>query len=253
VINAADAIGARPGLVTVRTGCRHVPPSEIAVWAADPGLREGDYVFLEISDTGCGMPPETLRRIFEPFFTTKFAGRGLGLAAVLGIVRGHHGALKVTSDVDRGSVFTLFLPAGGGPQTGEPGLRPETAAWQHPGTVLVVDDEESVRAVTECVIATFGFETVGAHDGEAALATFAAAPDRFIFVLLDLVMPGLSGQEVFARLRRIRPAQRVLLVSGYSDNDTAAPFGADRHTAFLQKPFTRETLERKLRALLEDG
>jgi len=252
-INAADAIGAQPGVITLHTGCRFVHASEFAAWAADPGLPEGEYVFLEIGDTGCGMPPETLRRIFEPFFTTKFAGRGLGLAAVLGIVRGHHGALKVTSEPGRGSVFTLFLPAGEIQLEVESDGRPESAAWRHSGTALVVDDEECVRTVTEYVIATFGFDTVAAADGEAALATFAAGPDRFVFVLLDLVMPGLSGQEVFAQLRRIRPEQRVLLVSGYSENDSASPFGSDGRTAFLQKPFTREVLGQKLRVLLEDA
>jgi signal transduction histidine kinase/CHASE1-domain containing sensor protein len=251
VINAADAIGARPGLVTLRTGSRQVRASEFAAWAADPGLPEGNYVFLEISDTGCGMPPETLHRIFEPFFTTKFAGRGLGLAAVLGIVRGHRGALQVTSELGRGSAFTLFLPAGDGPSLAvESGVRPPPAVWQRSGTVLVVDDEECVRTVTEYVLATFGFDTVAAPDGEAALATFAAGPDRFVFVLLDLILPGISGRKVLARLREIRPTVRVLLVSGYSENDSASPFASDGLTAFLQKPYTRETLERKLRELL---
>jgi signal transduction histidine kinase/CheY-like chemotaxis protein len=252
VINAADAIGARPGLVTLRTGRRYVRASEFAAWAADPGLPEGNYVFLEIGDTGCGMPPETLRRIFEPFFTTKFAGRGLGLAAVLGIVRGHRGALQVTSELGRGSAFTLFLPAGSAALATESDVRPQPAAWQRSGTVLVVDDEECVRTVTEYVLATFGFDTVAAPDGEAALAAFAAEPDRFVFVLLDLIMPGLSGKKVLPRLRQIRPAVRVLLVSGYSENDSASPFASDGLTAFLQKPYTREMLERKLRELLED-
>jgi len=252
VINAADAIGARPGLVTLRTGSRNVRANEFAAWAADPGLPEGNYVFLEISDTGCGMPPETLHRIFEPFFTTKFAGRGLGLAAVLGIVRGHRGALQVTSELGRGSAFTLFLPAGGAALAAGSGVRPQSAAWKRSGTVLVVDDDECVRTVTEYVLATFGFDTVAAPDGEAALAAFAAGPDRFVFVLLDLIMPGLSGKKVLARLREIRPAVPVLLVSGYSENDSASPFVSDGVTAFLQKPFTRETLERKLRALLKD-
>jgi signal transduction histidine kinase/CHASE1-domain containing sensor protein/CheY-like chemotaxis protein len=252
VINAADAIGAQPGVITLRSGSRYVRANEFAAWAADPGLPEGEYAFLEIGDTGCGMPPETLRRIFEPFFTTKFAGRGLGLAAVLGIVRGHRGALQVTSELGRGSVFTLFLPAGSAPVPVESGGRPAATAWQHSGTVLVVDDEECVRTVTEYVLATFGFDTVAAADGEAALATFAAEPDRFVFVLLDLVMPGLSGKQVLVRLRQIRPKQRVLLVSGYSDNDSASPFASDGCTAFLQKPYTREVLGRKLRTLLDD-
>jgi signal transduction histidine kinase/CheY-like chemotaxis protein len=252
VINAADAIGAQPGVITLHTGCRYVRATEFAAWAADPGLPEGEYAFLEIGDTGCGMPPETLRRIFEPFFTTKFAGRGLGLAAVLGIVRGHRGALQVTSELGRGSVFTLFLPAGSAQLPVESGAPPAAAAWQHSGTVLVVDDEECVRTVTEYVLATFGFDTVPAADGEAALAAFAAKPDRFVFVLLDLILPGISGRKVLDRLREIRPDVPVLLVSGYSENDSASPFAADGVTAFLQKPYTRETLERKLRALLGD-
>ena len=249
VINAADAIGAHPGVVTLRTGSRFVRTSELASWAADSGLPEGDYVFLEIRDTGCGMPPETLRRIFEPFFTTKFAGRGLGLAAVLGIVRGHHGALQVTSEVGSGSTFTLYLPVGGATIATEPDVPSESTAWRHSGTALVVDDEECARTVTEYVLATFGFDTVAVADGEAALAIFAAEPDRFVFVLLDLIMPGLSGKKVLARLREIRPEVRVLLVSGYTENDSASPFASGGPTAFLQKPYTRDALERKLRAL----
>jgi len=253
VINAADAIGVRPGTVTLRTGSRFVRVTEFAAWAADPGLPEGDYVFLEVGDTGCGMPPETLSRIFEPFFTTKFAGRGLGLAAVRGIVRGHRGALQVTSELGRGSVFTLFLPAGGPELAAESDVRPESAGWRCAGTALVVDDEECVRTVTAYVLATFGFDTVAAADGESALAAFAAEPDRFDFVLLDLVMPGLSGKKVLARLREIRPDVRVLLVSGYTENDSASPFASGGPTAFLQKPYTRDALERKLRALWGDA
>ena len=253
VITAADAIGARPGVVSLRTGSRFVRASEFAAWAADPGLPEGDYVYLEIGDTGCGMSPETLRRIFEPFFTTKFTGRGLGLAAVLGIVRGHRGALQVTSELGRGSIFTLFLPAGGASFTTGSDIPPESTAWRRSGTALVVDDEECVRTVTEYVLATFGFDTVAAADGEAALAAFAAEPDRFVFVLLDLIMPGLSGKTVLARLREIRPEVRVLLVSGYTENDSASPFAAGGPTAFLQKPYTRDALERKLRALWGDA
>lgn len=252
VLNAADASADRGGEIVVRTGEVRVTRAELAECAAGAELPEGTYVFLEVEDHGVGMTPEVRAKIFDPFFTTKFAGRGLGLAAVLGIVRGHGGALRVRSKPGEGSTFRLLLPplAGGGamPPATAP-ARPVRAGLK--GEVLVVEDEENVRTVVSTMLRVLGLRVEVAADGETALARFAAEPTRFTLVMLDLLMPGMTGEQTLERLRAIRPELRALLMSGYSEGDVLGRVGGEaRHTAFLAKPFTREALERALRELL---
>jgi len=252
VLNAADASADRGGEIVVRTGEVRVTRAELAECAAGAELPEGTYVFLEVEDHGVGMTPEVRAKIFDPFFTTKFAGRGLGLAAVLGIVRGHGGALRVRSKPGEGSTFRLLLPplAGGGamPPAAAP-ARPVRAGLK--GEVLVVEDEENVRTVVSTMLRVLGLRVEVAADGETALARFAAEPTRFTLVMLDLLMPGMTGEQTLERLRAIRPDLRALLMSGYSEGDVLGRVGGEaRHTAYLAKPFTREALERALRELL---
>ena len=254
VINASEAIGDHPGTITLTTGLVRAD----APWLADAqpvgNFPLGDYVSLEVSDTGCGMTPEVRARIFEPFYTTKFTGRGLGLAAVLGIVRGHGGALKIQSEPGRGSTFQLLLPIAPGVAVAEPVPGGPTApGWRGTGQVLVVDDEETVRTVVARVLESLGFTVTLAADGREAVAIFAALPDAFALVVMDLTMPHMDGVEAIAELHRLRPAQRVMLMSGYSEHDLAATF-ADRGVAgFLQKPFELPTLRDKIRAVFEPG
>ncbi|MBI5380839.1 MAG: CHASE domain-containing protein [Opitutae bacterium] len=250
VINASDAIGQRPGTITVRTGFRAFTAAELQACAIGRELPPGDFVFLEVTDTGSGMSPETLARIFEPFFTTKFAGRGLGLAAVLGIVRSHGGALQVESEPGRGTRFALLLPPAA--PNAAPAHLPTAndGTWRHSGAALVVDDEEPVRNITARLLKTFGLHSVTAPDGEQALALFKSSPQRFEVAVIDLIMPGLTGEETLIQLRQIRPDLRVLIISGYCDKlDSTAASSTSAPTEFLQKPFTREALEKKLRTL----
>jgi len=249
VINAADAVGERPGEIHITTGVRTFDREFLRAARDGDALTPGEYVFVEVRDNGCGMAPETIAKIFDPFFTTKFAGRGLGLAAVRGIVRGHQGALHVASTPGQGSTFTLLLP----PSTRTiAAIEPASvAARQYSGKVLVIDDEATVREATAGLMLTFGFTVVTADSGPAGIAQFCAGAEDFVLVLLDLTMPGLNGEDTLAALRAVAPGVRVLLISGYSENARAAGLAGGGPLGFLQKPFTREALEGKLRELLD--
>ncbi len=249
VINASEAIGDKPGLIRIRTGVVHADKNyfEKVFMAAD--LPAGDYVFVEVTDTGCGMSPETQARIFDPFFTTKFTGRGLGLAAVLGIVRGHHGALKIGSEPDKGSTFKFLLPvpAVTVPQTPANTTAKAPAQWRAGGTILVVDDDPCVRAVTTRLVEAAGFSVLQAVDGRHGVEVFTQNQQEIRAVLLDMAMPNLNGQEAFQEMRRIRPDVKVLLISGFSEQET---FDGPTPNGFLQKPFMPEDLNGKLQRIL---
>lgn len=263
IMNASESFGTNPGVITVRT---RLVPATRALFAAcvlAPELPPGDYVCLEISDNGCGMSPDTLARIFDPFYTTKFTGRGLGLPAVLGITRGHQAALRVISAPGLGSTFYLYFPAA----TSESAVRTSpvvnsvqksTAA---PATgksscdrpparrLLLVDDEESVRDIAYYILVSLGYEVDTAGDGREALERFRVDPVRYHAAIIDLTMPGLSAQELLPALRALRPDFPILLLSGYSEEDTA-PLLTGKHTGFLPKPFNAAALNEKLDALL---
>ena len=209
-----------------------------------------DYLVLEISDSGCGMTPEMQARVFEPFYTTKFTGRGLGLAVVHGIVRGHRGGVRVESAPQLGSTFSVALPAIAQPADPLSRLAPSTDAWRSSGVVLVADDEDLVRDVADTMLREIGFEVVAVQDGREAVQAFAAAPHRFDLVLLDLTMPIMSGSEALQAIRQVRPDVPVLIMSGYNEQDT--PVGRDdgQPAAFLHKPFSLLTLRDRLHEVL---
>jgi two-component system cell cycle sensor histidine kinase/response regulator CckA len=251
VINASEAIGNKSGLIRIATGAMYADHNYLKEEFLSPNLGEGHYAYLEICDNGCGMDKETRARIFDPFFTTKFTGRGLGLAAVLGIVRGHKGALKVYSEPGRGTKFKLILPcANGSAECPENG--PAAMSWRGSGTVLVVDDEEAVRTVVAGMLQTFGFQVEQARDGIEALALFRDIGDRVRLVLIDLTMPRLDGAETFRELRRVKSDINVILMSGFSEYDTMDRFAGKENIGFIQKPFNAEKLLEKLRTFSND-
>jgi nitrogen-specific signal transduction histidine kinase/CheY-like chemotaxis protein len=252
VINASDAVGDQPGLISISTGVVNADRGYLEAGFVPPDLPPGDYAYLEVSDSGAGMSAETQARIFEPFFTTKFTGRGLGLAAVLGIVRGHRGALKVYSELGKGSSFKLLLPAGADepehPRTERTGKMAPNAG----GTILVVDDEVKVREVTSRLLEGLGFRTLEAADGAEAIRIYREHARQISCVLMDLTMPRLDGAETFRELRKLQPDVRVLLMSGYNEQDAVARFVGKGLAAFIQKPFVLEELEKQLHGLLSD-
>jgi PAS domain S-box-containing protein len=251
VINASEAVGTRSGVIALTTGVVRVDAEYIATLRYLGDIVPGDCVFLEVSDTGSGMDADTLAKIFDPFFTTKFTGRGLGLAAVLGIIRGHRGALKVYSEPGRGSTFKILLPcSGAAPDTPETSRPAAQAPWRGQGTVLVVDDEETVRTVSARILESVGFSVVLAADGREAMEKYRLEPPRYALVLLDLTMPHLDGEETFRQLRHLNPNVKVVLMSGFNQQEAVGRFTGKGLAGFVQKPFAVETVINAVRQVL---
>jgi signal transduction histidine kinase/CheY-like chemotaxis protein len=249
LINASEAIGEASGTVSISTGVEEAAAGTIDVGHLGQTLRAGTYAKIEIRDDGCGMGMETQNKIFDPFFTTKFTGRGLGLAAVHGIVRGHGGSIHVKSQPGEGTVFSILLPA---PLHLAEAVASRTIAEpaQGDGTILVVDDEEDVRDLVQTVLERAGYHVLTACDGIEGLDVFRAHCHLISAVLLDLSMPNMNGEETFKGLHRIRPDVPVILSSGFSESDIDGRF-ADKHPAgFIQKPYRPQTLLQVVASIL---
>ena len=248
VINASEAIGERSGVIAITTGCMDCDRDYLKnAWMAE-NLVEGLYVYLEVADSGCGMDALTMGKLFDPFFTTKFTGRGLGMAAVLGIVRGHKGAIKVYSELNKGTTFKILLPASDRP-VALFNEDPRLDDWRGFGTVLLVDDEETVRGIGAEMLRSIGFDVVTANDGRHAVTVFAQTPD-IIFVVMDLTMPHMDGEQCFRELRQLQPDLKVVMSSGYSEHEVSQKFYGKGLAGFVQKPYTLSSLKKSLRAML---
>jgi PAS domain S-box-containing protein len=232
-VNAAEAIGPGPGCLTISVGSRE----------AESELQ----VVLAIADTGCGMDETTRARIFDPFFTTKFTGRGLGLAAVLGIIRAHRGSITVESRPGEGSTFAVVLPAAPG---SEPESREPQAELRGHGSILVVDDEELVRNMARFSLQHYGYTVETADDGQSAVELFSSRPQDFDAVLLDLTMPVMNGEEAMHAVRRIRSNVPIIISSGLSEVEALKRFAHGGISCFVQKPYTATMLARKLKQAL---
>jgi CheY-like chemotaxis protein len=238
IVNSNEAIGAEAGTITVRTSMKEITAVELADWnAIYQALPTGSYVCLEVADDGHGMEQETLSRIFEPFFTTKFTGRGLGLAAVSGIILGHKGGLKVTSEQNDGTHFQIIFA--------EVAAKQATAVSEPEPTtnaefILVIDDELPVREAVSDILALEGLATLTAVDGQSGIDLYKERWSEISLVLLDLSLPDIRGKEVLAQLKAFNPQVQVILSSGYSEGEALQGLensGID----FLQKPYNIST------------
>ncbi|MBJ6725183.1 PAS domain-containing hybrid sensor histidine kinase/response regulator [Geomesophilobacter sediminis] len=247
VINASEAIGDRSGVISITTGAIECDARYLQdIWQGE-GISPGSYLYLEVADTGCGMDKETVSRIFDPFFTTKFTGRGLGLSAVIGIVRGHRGGIKVYSEPGKGTSFKILLPSSHAPAAPD-APREQGDQWQGEGTVLLVDDEEAVRGIGSQMLRELGFTPVTAKDGREALAIYREHPG-IEFVILDLTMPHLDGEQCFRELRQTDPQAKVIISSGYNEQEIFAKFAGKGLSGFIQKPYHLNSLREAIKKL----
>ncbi len=246
VINAAEAIGDRPGVVQVRTGRQTVWAELLPDLFLKEDVAPGEYVFLEVLDNGSGMDEQTMRRMFDPFYTTKFTGRGLGLAAVLGIVRQHKGAIQLRSVPGRGTSFRVLLcvdeklPTPIAPD-------PKLDELRGVGTVLVVDDEELIRSYCRSALVSYGYQVLIARDGPEAIQLFQENADQIGLVLLDLAMAGMDGLQTLERIRKIRSEVPVVVCSGFGDVEVEARFVGTQIAGFFPKPYTVKQLAMKVK------
>jgi PAS domain S-box-containing protein len=243
IINASEAIGEKDGVIRVTTS------QEARYSDGSLKLAEGDYLRLEVSDTGHGMTEEESAKVFDPFFTTKFAGRGLGLAVVQGIVRAHGGAIRLASTPGKGTTFEIRLPCVRQPAQPPPSII--LPAFEEPGvglkgTVLVVEDEDTLRLAVSKMLRKRGFYVTEAADGSAAIFRLHISGSRIDLILLDATIPGISSPEVLEEARRVWPDVKVILTSAYSHEMATAPFGAQPLQGFIRKPFQLDSLARLL-------
>lgn len=239
--NAAEALPPNGGDVKVDVAVSVIDERTAADAFADSDLAPGRFVVLEVSDTGSGMDDSTRRRMFDPFFTTKPNGHGLGLAAALGIVRGHRGAIRVYSETGRGTTVRVFFPSSTGTLGDKSGESLPRSA-PPPSTVLVIDDEVAVREFARAVLEHHGYEVLEANEGAEGLRVFATEGKRIGLVLLDLTMPGLDGEETFHELRLVAPKLPVILSSGYNEQQATSRFVGLGLAGFLRKPYRAEHL-----------
>jgi PAS domain S-box-containing protein len=253
VTNASEAIGdERSGLVTIRTSTQILDDVYVRSIGSALPLAPGHFVILEVTDTGCGMTPAIVDRIFDPFFTTKFSGRGLGLSAMLGILRSHHGSIKIYSEPGKGSTFKVFLPVVEDAAR-TPEIAVEQAPWKGQGLLLLVDDESQARAVARAHAESLGFRIIEAADGREGLQIFEEQHREIALVLLDLTMPHMDGREAFQRMRALDSAVPIVLTSGFNEQEVTEQFLGRGLAGFLPKPFQRAQFRAVLQAAMKAG
>lgn len=246
IINASDAIGDSPGVITLTTGIVDCDIEYLENLQLSTPLKPGQYVFAEVTDTGCGMTEVVRSKIFDPFFSTKTTGRGLGLAAVRGIIHNHGGAIRIYSEVGKGTTFKLLFPV---PESLAFDTQPcETApqSWQGHGVVLLVDDEASLRQLGIRMLERLGFDVITASNGLEAITAYETHRERIAFVLLDWTMPEMGGGDALRELKTRSPNVRVVVASGHAPSDLARRLRDQGVAAFVRKPYHLEELSRAL-------
>jgi len=261
ITNASESIEGKSGVISISTGAVFCDREYLNLTSSsfidnfDKPLAEGTYVYIEVSDTGCGMDEDIKAKIFDPFFTTKFSGQGLGMAAVLGIVRGHKGAIKLQSVKGKGTTFKILFPANSQSDDSKfpkLSLKKEQQYWKGNGSFLIADDEETICAIGKHILEKLGFDVLIAEDGKKAVELFQKNADDIVCVLLDLSMPYLNGEEVFSRMKAIKPDVKVILSSGYNEQDITQKFAEKGLVGFIQKPYVSKVLINKVKEIFDN-
>lgn len=255
IINASEAIGDNVGTISLFVETKHCDAYYLSLVGGGEEVLPGEYVCLEVRDTGCGIDEATRAKIFDPFYTTKNTGRGLGLAAVIGIVRGHKGFINIYSELGHGTSFRVFFPAIEGEFDQIPKDDLEILKWQGSGTIIFADDTEVALYIGQKILERFGFQVLTARDGQEAIDLFTKISqeenNNLVCVILDVSMPKKSGFEVFQEIRAVQPDMPIILSSGYNEQDTIVRLGRNKKVAFIPKPYEVKVFAAKLKALLE--
>ena len=254
ITNASEAIGNDIGSITITTGVETYDEKALSLSVIEEKALPGEFVYVEVVDTGCGMTEETQKQMFDPFFTTKLTGRGLGMSALQGIIRGHGGAIFVNSKVDVGTTIRALLPVSMEAKTQTIESVGELMTFNsspHVEYILIVDDEEYVRNICSKMIEALGYPTLTASNGLDAIEIFKKRNKEIICVLLDLTMPKMDGYHIFKELKDINPEVKVILSSGYNEQFVTQNLTGSGLAGFLQKPYTIEKLNKKIKEVLE--
>jgi PAS domain S-box-containing protein len=253
IINASEAIGVGHGEVNVSLAKFEVIAGKTLDDYNGKSIPHGEYICLEVTDNGCGMDNDTKWKLFEPFYTTKFTGRGLGMSAVLGIVKSHHGALQLFSQLGQGTTFKVYLPALVGELSGSSGEGSSTseAAWQGSGTILLAEDEEQVRFIAKELLEMFGFTVLEAVNGKEALDMYQKNSADISLVFTDVGMPVMDGYELFEELKKLKPELPIIISSGYGDAEVSARIGSDNIAGIISKPYNLDKLQEVLKSVVE--
>ena len=247
-INASEAIGEQNGTINVRTGVEYYDKEKLHASRLEMKPEPGDFVFLEIEDTGCGMDEDTINRLFDPFFSTKFTGRGLGMSAVLGIVSGHKGAIFINSQKGHGTIFKILFPVADTNTMIDKREDKMDTSMDFVGdlTVLIIDDEPMVRTLCREMLIVLGCKALIAANGEEGIALFEEKKDEIDMIILDYTMPKLDGVATFLKLKEIKQEVRVILSSGYNSQELEQQFSTVGFTGFIQKPFVMDSLKNEI-------
>lgn len=252
ITNATEAIGDRNGVVTITTQLAKMNDDDLKQNLAGNACSPGKYVLIRITDNGCGMSAATVKKIFDPFFTTKSNGQGLGMAAVLGVVRSLDGCILCESSIGQGSSFIVAFPPTA-KRLRRPELTPNEPGVNVAGTVLVVDDEPAIRTIITKALTNLGFAVLAAKDGQQAIEIFERSAHEISLCIIDLSMPRMGGRETLRLIRRIQPDARAVLMSGYAEEEISEPTSTDHPNAFIKKPFGVNQLISVVRHVIDDS
>ncbi|OLS17051.1 MAG: Blue-light-activated protein [Candidatus Heimdallarchaeota archaeon LC_2] len=246
VINSSEAIGEKNGVISIITRNQKIDSNYTVDFSFSTDLKEGDYIYLEISDNGSGIPKHIINQIFDPFFSTKFTGRGLGLSVVQGIIKGHGGAIKVYSEMDKGTSFKFLFPRSEKNQVDKIEDSTEIADSEIIGSVLFCDDDPTITKTAENMLRYLGYEVIIASNGKEGIELLEENIDKIKLIILDLTMPIMSGKETFSKMRKISQNIPIILSSGYNEVEIVERFVGRNLTGFLQKPYSIDKLRQTI-------